>query len=101
MSRTASTRNWRKRVYNERRAFLILKLGGYCVKCGSDQGLEFHHIDPLTRTWTARWLDRETRMKHYMEDEDKGLLQLLCQNCHEDSPGYGIWKGRNGKTIKS
>lgn len=37
--------------YHKRRAEAIRKLGGKCVKCGSEENLEIDHIDPTTKSF--------------------------------------------------
>lgn len=54
-------------------------LGGVCVECGSDEGLEFDHIDPTTKsfTLTVEW----GRAKSVWWNELQ-KCQLLCKDCH-------------------
>lgn len=67
--------------YFARRRFLIRILGGRCEECGTKEFLQFHHTIP--RTWTARKLDRLTRMKHYYKEASLGILELLCCDCNK------------------
>lgn len=57
----------------------IRDLGGKCVKCSSDNKLEFDHIDRSTkinhRIWTWGAVKRAAEI---------AKCQLLCQPCHID-----------------
>ena len=64
-----------------RRAALIEKMGGACVKCGSTEELEFHHVGE--RDWVAKKVSRWTRVKMYERDYLQCLLVLLCKECHK------------------
>ena len=68
--------------YTRRRLALIALMGGRCRICGADEPMrmEFHHTG--TRTWTARKLDRCSRLRRYRRDFEKGVLVLLCAACH-------------------
>ena len=60
--------------------FLVIKLGGKCVKCASIKDLELDH--PQGKDWSARKLSPQMRMKRYEEDFLNGKLSLLCHNCN-------------------
>lgn len=85
-----STRNhsaeWKKRklrVYNQAatlRDELRQRMGGMCVKCESEDYLEFHH--PNGRTWEPRRCNLRHRMRIYHQDFMNGNLQLLCSTCN-------------------
>ena len=45
-------RVYMKRMWDDRRKAAIDHLGGKCVHCGTSHGLEFDHIDPLTKSFT-------------------------------------------------
>lgn len=83
-----------------RRTDRLLKLremlGGVCVKCGSQENLDFDHIDPSTKTQnisSAFMLDGP--WKRLLEEVDK--CQLLCRSCHikkskeNGDPSGGGW----------
>lgn len=74
-SRSAYNRAWRQ----ARRDRLIEMLGGKCVRCGSEDNLEFDHIDPSTKIFVVgaeldrAWTDLV---------EEAAKTQLLCKPCH-------------------
>lgn len=60
------------------RAAFIARLGGRCVQCGSDEDLEFDHIDPTTKKFTISKLWSNTTAC----GEELKKCQLLCKSCH-------------------
>jgi hypothetical protein len=48
--------------------------------CGSTEKLELDH--PNGKTWEARVLSPQQRMKRYEEDYENGQLSLLCKKCN-------------------
>ena len=94
--RTEYFRVYIKAHKHRRRAQLIELLGGYCVRCGSTERLEFDHIDPATKSfelgsdWTRAWDDLVAEARK---------CQLLCRPCHvakgaEDrpEPAHGTYR---------
>ena len=94
--RTEYFRVYIKAHKHRRRAQLIELLGGYCVRCGSTERLEFDHIDPTTKSfelgsdWTRAWDDLVAEARK---------CQLLCRPCHvakgaEDrpEPAHGTYR---------
>jgi len=70
-----------KRRWQRRRVQAVEQLGSECIICGSDQDLEFDHIDPETRTMTiAR---ASTRSEEFFQSE-LSKCQLLCVPCHSE-----------------
>lgn len=69
-----------ERWADKKRKWLIEKLGGKRVLCDSTYLLEFDHLKP--RTWQTRDMNRARRMKLYIEEAAKGLIQLLCKKCN-------------------
>lgn len=66
--------NW----HRLRKQYLEL-LGNECVKCGSNEDLEFDHIDPTEKEYEIKALTtrkRETILKELAK------CQLLCKSCH-------------------
>ena len=64
------------------RAALIAEAGGRCARCGYDDhpaALQFHHLDPATKSFTLR--DGDTRALARMREEASKCV-LLCANCH-------------------
>lgn len=66
--------------YRKRKELFFVLLGNQCVQCGSQENLEFDHIDPgkkkfsITRMWGYSF-------KKVMEELKK--CQLLCHECHQ------------------
>jgi transposase len=72
---------WRRRA----KLRLIAEAGGRCRLCGYDRcpaALEFHHLDPTTKSFglSARGLGRS--MERLREEASKCIL--LCSNCHAE-----------------
>lgn len=70
----------------------LAKMGGRCVKCGSQDKLQLDHIDCRTKVshniWTWGVAAREAEM---------AKCQLLCEPCHiEKSKLAGEWHWRTG-----
>jgi 5-methylcytosine-specific restriction endonuclease McrA len=73
------------RVSERRRVMkreLVEAAGGACVLCGYDRcvrSLQFHHIDPATKTFTiSRW----SNLSPAKLREEVTKCVLLCANCH-------------------
>jgi predicted HNH restriction endonuclease len=96
-----------KRTYKDRQEYLkiavtkrrqtikakaVALLGGKCVLCGYDKHpgvMDFHHIDPLTKTFgissggfSRSWASIELELKKCV---------LVCANCHREI-GLGLVK---------
>lgn len=65
--------------YETRKAELIQLLGGRCASCGSDDKLEFDHVDPSTKSFSimARWNAPASTLS-----AELAKCQLLCEQCH-------------------
>lgn len=61
-----------------RRAKAVAEFGGKCVKCGSDDRLQFDHINPATKLY--RVVELWDSSRKWAIERDK--LQLLCYTCH-------------------
>lgn len=64
---------------------LVKYKGGHCERCGYDKCpsiLEFHHIDPATKSFEMGDYKYFTirPMEEYYKEADK--CKLLCPNCH-------------------
>ncbi len=89
------TKSWRKaegkekwKSYDDKRVqqnkhFLEKERAKGCVKCGEDRFyvIDFHHIDPSTKTITIGATNRWTRTQ--LEKELKKCTRL-CRNCHSE-----------------
>lgn len=79
------------RVKNE----CIQLLGGRCAFCGSQEDLEFDHIDPATKEFSIIGGSRVARAR-LLEELKK--CQLLCKDCHKKKT-YGDRSPRHGSKI--
>lgn len=84
--------------YHERRASGIEVLGGKCSSCGTEENLNFDHIDrmtksfPISKLWSVSW-------KRYKAELEK--CQLLCEPCHkEKTRANRDWLGKRSATIE-
>lgn len=64
--------------YHQRRDVLIAMLGGKCSLCGSQDELEFDHLDPDTKI--ACVTELLSNYKKAMEEAKK--CRILCNACH-------------------
>lgn len=74
-------REYMKNRRDLRRAEAKLYLGNKCFSCGSEDSLEFDHIDPTTKCFnvsSAKALDGP--WARFAEELNK--CQLLCTSCH-------------------
>lgn len=74
-------RNYMREYSAKRRLKALEYLGGVCVDCGLKDGLEIHHIDPETKSFTlaSGW--------HHAWDKIVVELQkceVLCDSCHKN-----------------
>ena len=68
-----------RQLRTKRRKFAYNSFGGKCNKCGSEEWLQFDHIDPKTKLYSIGeiW---GTKEEIFIEELKK--CQLLCQKCH-------------------
>ena len=59
---------------------LVKKLGGKCGYCGTDENLEFDHIDRTTKKFNMADMMLHPR-KEVLKEARK--CQLLCPKCHD------------------
>ena len=55
---------------------MVKRLGGRCAECQTTEALELDHVDPFTRR------RRDLSAREWLEDEQAGHLQVLCNGCH-------------------
>lgn len=77
------------KAYRERKkAEAIEILGGHCVKCGSTEDLEFHHIRGQTAfVGKSRGRGSTARVKDWFDSIAVGNLELQCEHCHRLTHG--------------
>jgi len=68
-------------IYHRRKARLMADMGGICAKCGTDEKLEFDHIQGIG--WDASKISAKSRVSRYRREFEAGLLQLLCGPCNK------------------
>jgi 5-methylcytosine-specific restriction endonuclease McrA len=95
--------NWYRQRRDEYRAIL----GGKCAHCGTDEGLQFDHINWRTKSFCIAKL---MSVKQERAREELKKCQLLCHPCHviknrSDRAERAIWKrepgGHTGADLKS
>jgi len=77
-----------------RKLKLLMKSGGQCVACGYARNLaalEFHHVDPLSKSFQLDMRSLVNRNWNEVEIEARKCV-LLCSNCHAEhhNPGSFI-----------
>lgn len=66
----------------ERLAKATEYLGGNCSECGSEEELEFHHVDPETKHFTISDKLSKLSWENLLVELDKCVL--LCGGCHKE-----------------
>lgn len=66
--------------YRKLRKEYITLLGGICVKCGSDENLQFDHIDKNSKSFDVS--NKITYPRDIVLAELE-KCQLLCEECHK------------------
>lgn len=70
------------------KAALIAEAGGACVLCGYDRypgALQFHHVDPMTKTFALSTRGVARSLEKAREEARKCVL--VCANCHAEVEG--------------
>ncbi len=65
--------------------------GGKCIKCGYDRyigALDFHHINPLLKTFSIGYKGYTRSWEKVKEELDK--CDILCANCHRELHAKGV-----------
>lgn len=65
----------------DRKEWARARLGGRCTKCGTENDLEFDHIDPEAKIKSIASSLTDSWEKFVTEVEK---CQLLCQSCHRE-----------------
>lgn len=88
--------------YHRRRAEIVQRLGGKCVKCGSIELLEIDHVDPKSKVHDFG--KRLAGLSAAKLEEEVKKAQLLCDPCHNlksmGEKGHQPARGQHG-TISS
>ena len=87
-------REYQRKRYSQRRNAAIISLGGCCIKCGSQDDLQFDHVDPSTKS-----LEVGRMFSKYSQsaiDEEMEKCCLLCIGCHRsksaiEATGQPAW----------
>lgn len=73
---------WRRKTKDR----MVAAMGGKCQICGYNRcndSLEFHHIDPLEKTFTFAGIRANPKKWEQICDELEKCI-LLCANCHRE-----------------
>lgn len=93
----ASSSDYMRERYRNKREQVIKELGGKCVSCGSKNKLELDHKDRKKKT--MRMADLHSVSDQKLKEELKNI-QLLCKPCHDkksrDSWDFGSPKPSHG-----
>lgn len=74
-----SSTEYHRRYYYKRRAKLIALLGDSCVWCGSEDDLQFDHIDPAQKSFN---ISHNMTASNPAVRAEVAKCQLLCRDCH-------------------
>lgn len=86
----------------KRKAALIEMLGGSCVACGSEEDLQFDHIEPWNQDFR---IGSRLGLQWDKVLEEAKKCQLLCQPCHAEKTSAEMkvaaagGHGRRGKYV--
>lgn len=93
----AYQREYQKQRYHRRKQEWLQRLGGKCVKCGSEQDLEIDHIDPATKSFNLTASGTHSEVKITAE---LAKCQALCKPCHTEKSvlesGKTLARGTHG-----
>lgn len=79
MAYTSEQRKEYQKEYRKRRRIQAVELlGGKCVSCGTVDGLEFNHIDPMTKLFAISQFHGSLEV--FWEEVQK--CNLMCRPCH-------------------
>jgi len=80
--------------YHERRQYALDLLGSVCSTCGTDEDLNFDHIDQDTKLFPISKLWSVSRKRF---EEEIRKCQVLCQPCHIEKSKMNQDYTRKGK----
>lgn len=81
MNSNSYMNEYMKARYHRRREEALVQLGGVCTSCGSDEYLEFHHVDPNEKNFT---LAKGSSFSEQRWQTELDKCHLLCNDCHVD-----------------
>lgn len=70
---------YHREYYHTRRAKLIAYLGDSCVHCGSEESLEFDHVEPDLKSFN---INENMTLNNAEVRAELDKCQLLCNPCH-------------------
>jgi hypothetical protein len=76
--------------HKKHKQILLSKFGGSCMRCGYNKttsALCFHHLDPLTKSFTI-FYETSRKIEELLKESEKCIL--LCANCHAEIHA-GLW----------
>lgn len=73
-------RDYQRQRYEQRKIEALSLLGGVCVDCGSDEDLQFDHVDPKTKFTEVSMMLSKYSWKRIKQELDKCVLR--CPPCH-------------------
>ena len=71
----------KREKYAELRAEIEKLIGPRCAACGSEGEWDVDHKGG-GRTYSARRMNSIARLRRYLEDAKKGIVQRLCKSCN-------------------
>ena len=95
MKDSAYHRNYSRNYYHARKNEIINRLGGKCVKCGSCDSLEIHHIDYKSKSYSITKKILSIPFKKL--DEELSKCELLCKECHKKETLKQFHERSNGR----
>lgn len=79
------------KLRRKRKDELLTLFGGRCNRCGynkSKNALQFHHVNPSTKSFQLCIRTMTKPMKLLLEEASK--CELLCANCHAEEHDIAI-----------
>jgi len=82
----AQRKEYRERMYRERRTAALIHLGAVCAECGGVDRLQFDHVNRDHKNANMDALFRDASQDRI--DAEVALCQLLCISCHGRKSRY-------------
>ncbi len=87
MNRLEYQKEYQKKRIAEGKAYAMRKLGEVCANCGTNEELQFDHIEPLNDANAYRVAQMFTFSRAKL-DAELEKCQLLCVPCHKQKSAY-------------